>query len=238
MPYSKQNFVDGQTLTADHLNHIEDGLKNLDTVITAGNIPVDTTLTQERKAADAKATGDAISAIPRVEVGDTQPTDEGVELWVDTTQGMSTFNLPEINDEEVSTMDTWSSKKITEMIFEMTYPVGKILYTTRAEDPSTYLGGGTWQQIKDKFLLGAGDTYEAGSEGGEAKHILTIEEMPSHTHGLYSRAAYAGGGTYIAHCNANNASEDYNYVTDSKGGGEAHNNMPPYKTVYIWERIS
>lgn len=83
-------------------------------ILKQGAITTDTTLTQEGKAADAKATGDAISAIPRVEVGDTQPTNEGVELWIDTTEGTEVIDIPEINDDEISTVDTWSSKKIND----------------------------------------------------------------------------------------------------------------------------
>jgi hypothetical protein len=37
MAYVKQNFTDGQTLTASHLNHIEDGLVALENeLIDAG----------------------------------------------------------------------------------------------------------------------------------------------------------------------------------------------------------
>lgn len=42
--------------------------------------------------------------------------------------------------------------------------------------------GGTWEQIKDTFILAAGDTYKAGTTGGEATHILTTDEMPAHNH--------------------------------------------------------
>lgn len=243
MPYSKQTFIDGQVLTAAHLNHIEDGLKTLDSTVLSGNIPVDTTLTQANKPADAKTTGEAISSIPKVAIGTSSPTDEGVKLWIDTTSGMETFDLPEINDEEVSTTDTWSSKKITQMIFELTYPIGKVIHTTRSENPATYLGGGTWQQIKDKFLLGAGDSYSAGSEGGEAKHVLTSSEMPSHSHRSPVAAESTGSttlssGTVIYRATNGKTSYLGGLMSETTGGNQAHNNMPPYKTVYIWERIS
>jgi hypothetical protein len=29
-----------------------------------------------------------------------------------------------------------------------------------------------------------------------------------------------------------------NYYTDYEGGGQPHNNMPPYITKYCWERIA
>lgn len=33
MAYQKQNFTDGQVLTAEHLNHIEEGISAMDEVV-------------------------------------------------------------------------------------------------------------------------------------------------------------------------------------------------------------
>ena len=65
------------------------------------------------------------------------------------------------------------------------YPVGSIYMSVNSTSPAT-LFGGTWVRLKDKFLLGAGDTYTAGDTGGAATHTLTTSEMPSHSHGLNS----------------------------------------------------
>ena len=62
------------------------------------------------------------------------------------------------------------------------YPIGSIYMSVNDVNPETIFGG-TWEQIKDTFLLSAGDAYSAGSTGGEANHTLTINEIPSHTHG-------------------------------------------------------
>lgn len=50
MSYTKQNFVDGNTLTASELNHIEDGIKNLENTVnnissTAGKDGISPTVT-------------------------------------------------------------------------------------------------------------------------------------------------------------------------------------------------
>lgn len=42
--------------------------------------------------------------------------------------------------------------------------------------------GGSWEQIKDRFLLSAGDSYKVGATGGEATHTLSTAEMPTHNH--------------------------------------------------------
>lgn len=38
--------------------------------------------------------------------------------------------------------------------------------------------------LLDKFIVGAGDTYDVGDTGGENFHTLTVEEMPAHAHAL------------------------------------------------------
>ena len=99
------------------------------------------------------------------------------------------------------------------------------------------LFGGTWQQIKDKFLLSAGDTYNAGDEGGEATHILTIDEMPSHNHSWgWAYAAAPGNSTWSsAGVNKTSSASD---VIGNTGGGKPHNNMPPYLAVFMWKRTA
>ena len=123
--------------------------------------------------------------------------------------------------------------------FNDIYPVGSIYMSVNSTSPATIFGG-TWEQIKDTFLLSAGDTYTAGSTGGEAEHTLTVEEMPSHSHYLpsnidyYSNAVLGGNSWYISAVLRGDASS----YTRSSGDGGAHNNMPPYLTVYMWKRTA
>lgn len=140
------------------------------------------------------------------------------------------------------------------------YPIGSVFITTNTTNPSTYFGG-TWEPIKDRFLLLAGDTYKGGQTGGEASHKLTINEMPSHTHtgstnstgahrhDLYYRTIYAGGDDYNAVCRPGVGTAINNYMdsagahkhtftTANTGSGNAHNNMPPYLVIYGWKKVS
>lgn len=66
-------------------------------------------------------------------------------------------------------------------LINLIYPIGSIYLSVNSTSPQQ-LFGGEWEQIKDKFLLSAGDTYSSGSEGGEAAHTLTVAEMPNHAH--------------------------------------------------------
>ena len=122
------------------------------------------------------------------------------------------------------------------------YPVGSIYISVNNTNPATIFGG-TWEQIKDRFLLSAGNSYIAGSTGGESTHTLTINEMPSHSHQLNDQDAHGaigslqGGGGY----SQVNRSADTTYwwsSTHETGSSQPHNNMPPYLTVYMWKRTA
>ncbi len=116
--------------------------------------------------------------------------------------------------------------------FDSIYPVGSIYLTIANTNPST-LFGGVWESVKDRFLLCAGDTYQAGTTGGEASHKLTVSEMPSHTHSFGNWIDwYEKGGTTGLVGSGTGAG-----TTTSRGGDQPHNNMPPYLTVYAWQRI-
>lgn len=62
------------------------------------------------------------------------------------------------------------------------YPIGAIYWSSRDTSPAS-LFGGTWTQIQNRFLIGAGGSYAVNATGGEATHTLTVAEMPSHNHG-------------------------------------------------------
>ena len=116
------------------------------------------------------------------------------------------------------------------------YPVGSIYISVNNTNPCNYFGG-VWERIKDTFLLSAGDTYNAGSTGGEATHTLTVDEIPTHNHTfpIYSGTGSMADGGYI---NKGNGVWKDNTYTTNRGGGKPHNNMPPYLAVYVWKRTA
>ena len=124
--------------------------------------------------------------------------------------------------------------KVSGAIFDAIYPVGSIYLAYNHTNPST-LFGGTWTRMTDGFLWASRATDTIGQTGGEKTHTLTVDELPSHTHGsVYSgnvsgtktHAWLASGGSSMA------------YGTIAAGGGGAHNNMPPYIQVSIWRRTA
>lgn len=129
-------------------------------------------------------------------------------------------------------------------LLDVIYPVGSIYMSTNSTSPATLIGG-AWTQVKDMFLLGAGSSYAVGDTGGEVKHTLTISEMPSHAHPLQgcldgtSAAISNIGNRWEQNMSAKSSSSWFQdgFVL-STGGNAAHNNMPPYYTVYIWCRTA
>lgn len=132
------------------------------------------------------------------------------------------------------------------------YPIGSIYLSVTSQNPKSFFGG-TWEQIKDRFLLAAGNTYHNGEVGGEEKHTLTSSELPSHAHGqqMYDaisktvkKSGEPSGGTqtgeakYFGFSDAVGTLNTKNILSTAPvGSNVAHNNMPPYLTVYMWKRI-
>ena len=69
----------------------------------------------------------------------------------------------------------------TMALLNMVYPIGAIYLSANSTNPAT-LFGGTWEQLKDRFLLAAGTSYAAGSTGGTATNTLAVGNLPSHSH--------------------------------------------------------
>lgn len=151
-------------------------------------------------------------------------------------------------------------------LLESIFPVGSIYMTTEATNPSTIFGFGTWVQIEGRMILGASSTHAVGSTGGAETHTLTVAQTPAHTHSRgtmeiagsfsltttgrksVSGAFYAGSGTTnfnddwldvaVGNVIGFKASNNWTGATSSVGSGQAHNNMPPFYTAYIWRRTA
>ena len=157
-----------------------------------------------------------------------------------TTLMERTFYVREgIGDHVVAPENTFPTmEELIEAIQNVTdivYPVGSIYLSTNDTNPGTIFSNTTWVRIKDTFLLAAGDTYAAGATGGEAEHTLTLDEVPAHDHGNY---VYRNGTQFgWAELQPTGSHVDM-AMLNSVGGGQAHNNMPPYLAVYVWQRTA
>lgn len=162
-------------------------------------------------------------------------TTKGIKLTSGTDFGSS---LPSSLQSNQLFFQTLGSNYILDNV----YPVGSIYMSVNSTNPKN-LFGGTWEQIQGKFLFGMNSSYPAGSTGGEITHRLTAAEMPTHAH--YMVSGNAGGdstwtpnaGSYLVDSVTSDKTTWWAQIgMDNAGGSEAHNNMPPYLSVYIWKR--
>lgn len=93
-------------------------------------------------------------------------------------------------------------------------------------------GNFTVPDMQDRFLYGSGISDAVGTLGGANQHILTVDEIPAHTHLERSNlgvGALEGIGRRI---DAVSSTVTTATQTASTGGGAAHNNMPQYIAVH------
>lgn len=156
----------------------------------------------------------------------------------------------------------FNDKKEKINLLNMFYPVGTIYESADASFDPNESWGGTWVEISGKFLLAAGGSHSVGDTGGAESvsytpsgtvggHTLTINEMPSHNHGISIEGYSTQRGVLSDSTGLTN-----DFVCDSsagntgaKGGNVAHSHpfagaasniatMPPYEVVKVWKRTA
>lgn len=127
----------------------------------------------------------------------------------------------------------------TDDLIDKTYPIGSIYMSVNNTSPST-LFGGTWVQLQDTFLYATSTTADTGTTAtdGEATHTLTENEMPSHRHQIENQFSAGDGGNKSLYAKSGGKKTGFSPSTTYVGGGQAHNNMPPYMKVYMWKRTA
>ena len=158
----------------------------------------------------------------------TTPINDGGKVVNDITQTVNdTVNAPSIKATRDAIANMW----------QVAYPIGSVYMSVADVNPDTIFGG-TWDRIQNRFLLASGTNYPLNSTGGEATHTLTVDELPSHTHGLSHINAEDYKTADSSLSGSATLNRDTNGATEATGGGQAHNNMPPYIAVNVWVRIA
>lgn len=180
--------------------------------------------------------------VPQPLAGDEAKFLRGDGTWEDVpTQlsGLTDVDLNNLADGQLLKYDATAQKwKNAELSY-----VGMIIHSTTLAteaDVKAFYGGSTWLKLEGTFLLGQGTAYPTvNTLGGEAAHTLTIDEMPQHNHTVNNGAALmAYSGTNELQ-QTTGGGRSYEYLgIGYTGGSQAHNNMPPYRVVYIWLRTS
>lgn len=160
---------------------------------------------------------------------------------------------------ELHTQHSISQKLDSSALLGKTYPIGSIYMSVSATSPAS-LFGGTWERIQDRFLLAAGSSYGAGRTGGAATVSLSASQIPAHSHwmGLYTdssgsstipawtmylRDRWATNSNWAStngssKANCTSGATGFGNTDGGSGTGAAHNNMPPYLSVYVWKRTA
>lgn len=152
-------------------------------------------------------------------------------------------NLPHqfssaINSESEETLATSKAVKLLADKIDGILPSGCILIYKGAVDaiPNGFKlcnGENGTPDLRDKFVLGAGNKYAVGSTGGTEEEKLETTHLPKHKHAVPFTAigsnAY-GGGSSVGGRSYDSGSQPAfsNSLTSEAGGDQPHNNMPPY----------
>lgn len=190
-------------------------------------------------------------------LGKVAEVDNAIDVgWLFQMNGHTVTGLPTPTSDSDAVPKSFVSEQIQNVKDEVislsdVYPIGAIYISTVATSPAS-LFGGSWTQLTDRFLIGAGSSYAVDETGGAATVTLSTSQIPSHNHefqystnggsswygatmgrdGSYSDTPYLGTKSSVAEF------ASYQVRVGKTGGGGSHNNMPPYLAVYMWKRIA
>lgn len=122
------------------------------------------------------------------------------------------------------------------------YRVGDLFLTTIATNPSSYLGG-TWELFGPGRCLVCVDTSQSEfnsvkKTGGSKTVTLNVNQIPSHSHSTPTTLRYESTSTWWIGGTGGTTIAVDNKATGSTGGSQAHNNLQPFITCYIWIRTA
>ena len=170
------------------------------------------------------------------------------------------LNLPQwVGTEKPERTDFNAAFDAIDEFWKYIYPVGCLFETTdSAFNPQTHFGG-TWEQygagrVTVGYSAGETEFNSGGKTGGAKTHTLTEAQMPNHQHDTINPPTWGSAyPTYPSILNdnvdnyqkllggagGNNIATNAGIIkTGYKGGGQAHNNLQPYITVFWWRRTA
>ncbi len=174
-----------------------------------------------------------------------------IDLVVDDT--LSEFSQNPIANSAVFKFFNEQINKAKTDALLLAHPVGSYYWSDNSINPSL-LFGGEWEQIKDRFILAAGDGYdEVGAIGGSSTHSHALSENGFALIGqsvndpdslAYNVTEVAGSYAMSATHRTNGAGieaagedEEIGLLTQLGGKTDSSNHMPPYKVAYCFVRI-
>lgn len=155
--------------------------------------------------------------------------------WGDDGTSMGIGKVAERANTLQIALDTEFIGKVSGAIFDALLPVGSIVMRYDHTNPGTLYPGTTWARIYGAFPWFTDASGQIGLTGGERTHTLTKAELPKHDHG----GTYTNAGTATkTHAWLASGGSAMAYEAVEAGGGQAHNNMPPYIQLSAWRRTA
>lgn len=127
---------------------------------------------------------------------------------------------------------------IKQVVLDTYYPIGKTYITMGSEDPNKTIGG-TWIKISGGYIYAANKTLGQTSfyGWGAQSTILTVDQIPPHTHSYYGHYGYNREARSTLGWNLGDT--DYNdYRVSTTGGGKGHTHDIATVDVFMWKRTA
>lgn len=240
-----------EQIKAEGSQTIQGVTENFNTAMTGFNQEIDAAV---KKAEDAAGTAEEIAEQAAIDTINTQKNHPNGIAGLDGSGKL--IQMPTAADVgAVPTSRTINGKALTGnititaadigtgAIFLASHPVGSLFETTVSTNPGTLYGGtwAAWGGGRTPVGVNTADTSFNTVEktGGAKTHTLTVQEIPNHDHDLNAvnegvdnpNGGYHPGWTF-------NKQYTAQVMSASTGGGQAHNNLQPYITCYIWKRTT
>lgn len=129
------------------------------------------------------------------------------------------------------------------------FPIGTWYFNeTDPRNPAEILQFGSWvQTCQVRMPLGCGTTTDArgefraagqGGSGGNFQELLDVTMIPPHSHDLKIVSRAIDGDSSEGDKTVQTTGTSAGNYVEQTGGGQPHNNLPPYQTVAIWRRVA
>ena len=240
-----------EQIKAEGSQTIQGVTENFNTAMTGFNQEIDAAV---KKAEDAAGTAEEIAEQAAIDTINTQKNHpngiaglDGSGKLIQMPTAADVGAVPTsrtINGKALTSNITITAADIgTSAIFLASHPVGSLFETTVSTNPGTLYGGtwAAWGGGRTPVGVNTADTSFNTVEktGGAKTHTLTVQEIPNHDHDLNAvnegvdnpNGGYHPGWTF-------NKQYTAQVMSASTGGGQAHNNLQPYITCYMWKRTT
>ena len=243
-------------------------------IISAEYISSDKKIYLYKKDGLVAAEIDATDFIKDGMVSNVEVVDNNIVITFNTDSGKEDISIPISRIFDASKYytkeETYNKEEIDSMIVESSSsstPIGTILMWPGSSLPDGYLicDGSNFNRedypklyeilnstrlpdLRNRFIVGAGDEYNLKATGGEKTHTLTTGELPKHSHSVNDYyyiedhghiQGLSGKDTLPNGYHGSGASDSDNHYlyykthdTKETGNNEGHENRPPYYALY------